>query len=73
MKNMPEYIVELDQALDEGLAKAIPVIIKQIDNERRDITVKAIEKLLRERQSQGYNTDHLDGIRSALGVVRQSE
>ena len=70
---MPAYIVELDQALDEGMAKAIPVIVKQVDKERRNIMIGKIEALLKYRQSEGYNTDHLDGIRSALDALRQSE
>lgn len=71
MKNMPAYIIELDQALDEGMAKAIPVIVKQVDKERKDIMINSLKKLLKSRQSEGYNTDHLDGIRSAIDALTQ--
>lgn len=67
---LPAYIVELDQALDEGLATAIPLIIKQVDKERTDIIIDKLESLLRKRQSEGYNTDHLNGIRLSLQVVK---
>lgn len=70
---MPAYIIELDQALDEGMSKAIPLIVRQVDKERTDIIVNKIKELLKSRQAAGYNTDHLDGIRSALDVIRQSE
>lgn len=70
MKDMPDYIIELDQALDEGMAKAIPVIIKQVDKERTDIIINKIEDLLRTRTYSGANTDHLNGIRETLDVIR---
>lgn len=70
---MPAYIIELDQALDEGMSKAIPVIVKQVDKERREIMINKVKELLKSRQANGYNTDHLDGIRSALDVLQQTE
>ena len=66
---LPLYIVELDQALDEGLAKAIPVIVKQIDAERKKLTLDRLNDLLRTRQYLGANTDYLDGIREAIEVL----
>ena len=69
MKDMPAYIVELDQALDEGLANAIPVIIKQVDKERTKIIVDRLNYLLRTRQYTGATTDHLNGIREAIEAV----
>jgi hypothetical protein len=66
---MPAYLVELDQALDEGMAKAIPVIIKQIDNERKDITISRLNDLLHTRQYSGATTDYLNGIREAIEVL----
>jgi hypothetical protein len=74
MKNkqfpMPAYVVELDQALDEGLAKAIPVIIKQIDKERKDIMINKAEDLLRTRTYSGANTDYLNGIRETIEMLK---
>lgn len=66
---LPSYIVELDQALDEGLAKAIPVIVKQIDTERKKLTLDRLNDLLRTRQYSGANTDYLNGIREAIEVL----
>jgi len=66
---LPSYIVELDQALDEGLAKAIPVIVKQIDAERKRLTLDRLNDLLRTRQYTGATTDYLDGIREAIEVL----
>jgi hypothetical protein len=66
---LPSYIVELDQALDEGLAKAIPVIVKQIDTERKKLTLDRLNDLLRTRQYTGANTDYLNGIREAIEVL----
>jgi hypothetical protein len=63
---LPTHIVELDQALDEGLATAIPVIIKQVDKERTKIIVDRLNDLLRTRQYTGATTDYLDGIREAI-------
>lgn len=63
---LPAYIVELDQALDEGLAKAIPVIVKQVDRERTKIIIDRLNDLLRTRQYSGATTDYLDGIREAI-------
>lgn len=73
MKDMPAYIVELDQALDEGMSKAIPLIVQQVDKERTDIIVNKIKELLKSRQAAGYNTDYLDGIKSVLDVIGQSK
>ena len=70
MKNMPDYIIELDQALDEGMSKAIPLIVKQVDKERTDIIIDRLESLLRTRQYSGATTDYLDGIRESLSLVR---
>jgi hypothetical protein len=67
---MPAYLVELDQALDEGMAKAIPLIIKQVDSETRTLLIGRVEDLLKSRQYDAYNRDHLDGIRSALEVLK---
>jgi hypothetical protein len=66
---MPAYIVELDQALDEGLATAIPVIVKQVDRERTKIIVDRLNDLLRTRQYTGATTDYLDGIREAIQSI----
>jgi hypothetical protein len=66
---LPSYIVELDQALDEGLAKAIPVIVKQIDTERKKLTLDRLNDLLRTRQYTGANTVYLNGIREAIEVL----
>lgn len=66
---LPAYIIELDQALDEGLAKAIPVIVKQIDAERKKLTLDRLNDLLRTRQYTGANTDYLNGIREAIEVL----
>lgn len=66
---MPAYIVELDQALDEGLATAIPVIVKQVDRERTKIIIDRLNDLLRTRQYTGATTDYLDGIREAITAV----
>jgi hypothetical protein len=75
MKNkqfpMPAYIVELDQALDEGLAKAIPVIVKQVDKERTKIIVDRLNDLLRTRQYTGATTDYLNGVREAIQAVEE--
>jgi len=75
MKNkqfpMPAYIVELDQALDEGLATAIPVIVKQVDRERTKIIIDRLNDLLRTRQYTGSNTDYLNGIREAITAVEE--
>jgi hypothetical protein len=75
MKNkqfpMPAYIVELDQALDEGLATAIPVIVKQVDRERTKIIIDMLNDLLRTRQYTGSNTDYLNGIREAITAVEE--
>ena len=70
MKNMPDYIIELDQALDQGMSKAIPLIVKQVDKERTDIIIDRLESLLRTRQYSGATTDYLDGIRESLSLVR---
>jgi hypothetical protein len=70
MKDMPAYIVELDQAFDEGMSKAIPVIVKQIDNERRDIMINRAENLLRTRTYSGANTDYLNGIRETIETLK---
>lgn len=67
---MPDYIIELDQALDEGMSKAIPLIVKQVDKERTDIIIDRLESLLRTRQYSGATTDYLDGIRESLSLVR---
>jgi hypothetical protein len=66
---LPAHIVELDQALDEGLANAIPFIVKQIDKERKDITINRLNDLLRTRQRFGATTDYLNGIREAIEVL----
>lgn len=66
---LPAHIVELDQALDEGISKAIPVIVKQIDKERKDITIARLNDLLRTRQYSGATTDYLNGIREAIEVI----
>jgi hypothetical protein len=71
MKDMPAYIIELDQALDEGLAKAIPVIVKQIDRERTKIIIDRLNDLLRTRQYSGATTDYLDGIREAIEAAEE--
>lgn len=68
---MPAYIVELDQALDEGLATAIPVIVKQVDRERTKIIIDRLNDLLRTRQYTGSNTDYLNGIREAITAVEE--
>jgi len=68
---MPAYIVELDQALDEGLATAIPVIVKQVDRERTKIIIDMLNDLLRTRQYTGSNTDYLNGIREAITAVEE--
>ena len=70
MKDMPDYIIELDQALDEGMSKAIPVIVKQVDKERRDIMIARAEDLLRTRTYTGANTDYLNGIRETIEVLK---
>jgi len=72
MNTTPAYIIELEQAFDEGMSSAIPVIVKQVDKERTDIIFKKIENLLRTRQSQGANTYYLNGIREALSLVRST-
>jgi hypothetical protein len=66
---MPAYIVELDQALDEGLASAIPVIVKQVDKERTKIIVDRLNDLLRTRQYTGATTDYLNGIRESIEAI----
>jgi hypothetical protein len=68
---MPAYIVELDQALDEGLATAIPVIVKQVDRERTKIIVDRLNDLLRTRQYTGATTDYLDGIRESIKSIEE--
>ena len=67
---MPEHLVELDKALDEGLAKAIPLIIREVDKERTEIITNKINDLLRTRQYEAYNEDYLNGIRETLKVIR---
>lgn len=67
---MPDYIVELDQALDEGMSKAIPVIVKQVDKERKDIMIGKAEDLLRTRIYAGATTDYLDGIRETIEILK---
>ena len=67
---LPDHIVELDHAMNEGLAKSIPLIVKQVDQERTDIIINKLERLLRKQESEGYNTNHLDGIRLSLQVVK---
>jgi hypothetical protein len=67
---LPNHIVRLDQAMNEGLANAIPLIVKQVDEERTDIIIDQLENLLRKRESEGYNTNHLDGIRLSIQVVK---
>lgn len=70
MNTTPAYIIELEQAFDEGMSKAIPVIVKQVDKERTKIIIDRLESLLRTRQYSGANTDYLNGIREALEVIR---
>ena len=67
---MPAYIIELDQALDEGMSKAIPVIVKQVDKERREIMISKAEDLLRTRTYSGANTDYLNGIRETIEILK---
>ena len=69
MNTTPAYIIELDQAFDEGMSAVIPVIIKQIDSERNKITLDRLNDLLRTRQYSGATTDYLDGIREAIEVI----
>jgi hypothetical protein len=69
MNTTPAYIIELDQAFDEGMSAVIPVIIKQIDSERKKITLDRLNDLLRTRQYSGATTDYLDGIREAIEVI----
>jgi hypothetical protein len=66
---LPSHIIELDQALDEGLSKAIPVIVNQIDSERKKITYDRLNDLLRTRQHDGATTDYLNGIRESIEVI----
>jgi hypothetical protein len=66
---LPFHIIELDQALDEGFAKAIPVIVNHIDSERKKITSDRLNDLLRTRQYTGATTDYLNGIREAIEVI----
>ena len=70
MKNMPAYIVEIDQALSEDMSKAIRLIIEQVDKERTRIITDRIDDLLRTRQYTGANTDYLNGIRETLEVIK---
>lgn len=73
MKDMPAYIVEIDQALDEGMAKAIPLIIDQVDKEVRASLIKRVEELLKHSQYFAYSTDYLNGIKACLEVLQQPE
>ena len=70
MKDIPDHILEIDKALDEGMSKAIPLIIKQIDKERTDIIIDKLNNLLYTRQYQGANEYYLNGIRESLDLVR---
>ena len=69
MNTTPSYIIELDQAFDEGMSAVIPVIVKQVDAERKKITLDRLNDLLRTRQYSGATTDYLDGIREAIEVL----
>lgn len=68
---LPVHILELDQALDEGLATAIPVIVKQIDKERTKIILDRLNSLLRTRQSEGATTDYLGGIKDSIQAIEE--
>lgn len=70
MKNMPAYIVEIDQALSEDMSKAIRLIIEQVDNETRNLMTDRAEDLLRTRTYSGANTDYLNGIRETIEVLK---
>jgi hypothetical protein len=73
MKNkqslVPDHIFELDKAFDEGLSTAIPVIVNQVDTERKKIILDRLNDLLRTRQYSGATTDYLNGIREAIEVI----
>ncbi len=69
MNTTPAYIIELDQAFDEGMSAVIPVIVKQVDRERTKIIIDRLNDLLRTRQYTGATTDYLDGIREAIEVA----
>ena len=70
MKGMPDYIIELDQALDEGMSKAIPVIVRQVDEERKNLMIGKAEDFLRTRTYSGANTDYLNGIRETIEILK---
>lgn len=67
---LPEHLVKLEKALDDGLAKAIPLIVQEIDKERTEIITNKINSLLRARQYEAYNEDYLNGIRETLKVIK---
>lgn len=71
MKDMPEHIIELDQALNESMSKAIPVIIKQIEKETHEILINKLKALHKQQQSEGYNRDKLDGIKLSIDTIRE--
>jgi hypothetical protein len=70
MNKINAHILELEQAFDEGIDKAIPVIINQVDQERRNIIIDKLNSLLLKHQYQGANKDYLNGIKEALDTVR---
>jgi hypothetical protein len=70
MKDMPAYIVEIDQALSEDMSKAIRLIIDQVDKERKGIMISKAEDLLRTRTYSGANTDYLNGIRETIEILK---
>jgi hypothetical protein len=67
---MPDYLVKLDQTLNEDMGKAIPLIVQQVDKERTYIILNRLENLLRTRQYSGATTDYLDGIRECIQVIK---
>jgi hypothetical protein len=68
---LPTHIVELDNALDKSITSAIPLIIKEIDREVRELLIGRVEELLRSRTYEGIDTGYLDGIRESIKVMKE--
>jgi hypothetical protein len=71
MNTTPSYIIELEQAFEEGLSSAIPVIVKQVDKERTDMIIDKLNDLFRTSQYMGATTPYLDGIRQSIEAVKE--
>jgi hypothetical protein len=70
MKNMPVYLIELEQSFYNDMPGFVQSVIKQVDKERRDIMINQAEELLRTRQYSGATTDYLDGIRETIELLK---